>query len=172
MARCFAGTVLLEGTLLSEGRGTTVPLEIIGGPGFPSQQIIDKLLAEVPHWIEGVLLRSCFFEPTFHKHQGLLCAGIQIHTGMPNYDHARFQPYRLIAGMLKACHQLNPQQAIWRDFYYEYENDRVAIDVINGGSTLRTWVEDHDAELASLDALLEPDIDRWQNERANYLIYP
>ena len=74
--------------------------------------------------------------------------------------------------MLKACHQLNPQQAIWRDFYYEYENDRVAIDVINGGSTLRTWVEDHDAELASLDALLEPDIDRWQNERANYLIYP
>ena len=172
MARCFAGTVLLEGTLLSEGRGTTVPLEIIGGPGFPSQQVIDKLLAEVPHWIEGVLLRSCFFEPTFHKHQGLLCAGIQIHTGTPNYDHARFQPYRLIAGMLKACHQLNPQQAIWRDFYYEYENNRIAIDVINGGSTLRTWVEDHDAELASLDALLQPDIDRWQNERANYLIYP
>lgn len=171
MARCFPGTVLLEGTLLSEGRGTTVPLEIIGGPGFPSQQIIDKLIAEVPHWTEGILLRACFFEPTFHKHQGLLCAGIQIHTDITDYDHAKFQPYRLIAGMLKAHYQLNPEQPIWRDFYYEYESNRIAIDVINGGSMLRTWVEDQDATLASFDEMLQLDINRWDLERADYLMY-
>jgi hypothetical protein len=74
--------------------------------------------------------------------------------------------------MLKVCHQLNPEQPLWRDFYYEYESNRIAIDVINGGFTLRTWVEDPQAELASLDALLQPDIARWQDERANYLIYP
>jgi len=171
MTRCFPGTVLLEGTELSEGRGTTIPLEVIGAPDFPVEEVLSLLRAKAPKWLNGVHLRPCYFEPTFHKHQGLLCAGIQIHTRSNGYDHETFKPYRLIAGCLKALRILRPEYAIWRDFYYEYERDRLPIDVINGGAGLRNWIDDQSATFDAFDQRVQQENDAWFLERKSFLIY-
>lgn len=171
MARCFSGTVLLEGTTLSEGRGTTIPLEIIGAPDFPANEILALLKEQAPHWLAGVQLRPCYYEPTFHKHQGKLCHGIQIHTGSEQYNHDQFKPYRFIAGCLKALRQISPDYPIWRDFYYEYESDRLAIDVINGGPALRLWVDNPAANFTDFDQLIDTQVQAWLAERTPYLLY-
>ena len=171
MSRCFSGTVLLEGTQLSEGRGTTVPLEIMGAPDFPALEVLRQLQSERPTWLAGAHLRPCFFSPTFHKHQGELCAGLQIHTDFSHYAHAQFRPYRLIAGLLKALRQVRPDYQIWRHHEYEYEPDRIPIDVINGGLFLRYWVDDTAATYADLEARLEAEEQPWLVERAPYLLY-
>ena len=80
MARCYAGTVMLEGTTLSEGRGTTRPLELFGAPDLSPRALLATMQSLAPHWLHGCRLRECWFEPTFHKHVGKLCAGIQIHV--------------------------------------------------------------------------------------------
>ena len=171
MARAYAGTVLLEGTTLSEGRGTTRPLELFGAPDVDARQWLGQMHLLAPHWLQGCILRVCSFEPTFHKHAGTLCAGIQIHTEDRSYDPAAFRPWRLQALAFKALRRLQPGYALWRDFPYEYVHDRLAIDVINGSPLLREWVDDHDATPADLDALAAADEDAWLQERAEYLIY-
>jgi uncharacterized protein YbbC (DUF1343 family) len=171
MARCFSGTVLLEGTELSEGRGTTTPLEVIGAPDFPAHEILALLEKQAPQWLSGVHIRPCFFTPTFHKHQSELCAGLQVHTGATDYEHNSFKPYRFIAGCLKALRLIQPDYPIWRDFYYEYESDRLPIDVINGGSALRLWVDDLDAGFADFDAVIEQQMAQWLKERSPHLLY-
>ena len=98
-----------------------------------------------PQWLRGCRLRACWFEPTFHKHVGKLCAGVQIHVEDPSYDHDAFRPWRLQALAFKALRQLQPDYPLWRDFPYEYEHDRLAIDVINGSPLLREWVDDASA---------------------------
>src|SRR3954470_5487291 len=97
MARAYAGTVMLEGATLSEGRGTTRPLEVFGAPDIDARRIIKEMHALAPQWLAGCRLRDCWFEPTFHKHVGKLCSGIQIHTEGPGYDHQAFKPWRLQA---------------------------------------------------------------------------
>ena len=98
MARAYAGTVMLEGTTLSEGRGTTRPLELFGAPGLDARALVAEMRALAPDWLRGCVLRECWFEPTFHKHVHQLCAGVQIHVEDPtHYDHAAFQPWRLQA---------------------------------------------------------------------------
>src|SRR6185436_6475507 len=87
MARCYAGTVMLEGTTLSEGRGTTRPLELFGAPDLEPRALLAKMVSLAPRWLRGCRLRECWFEPTFHKHAGKLCAGIQIHVDDPAYEH-------------------------------------------------------------------------------------
>jgi uncharacterized protein YbbC (DUF1343 family) len=171
-ARAYAGTVLLEGTTLSEGRGTTRPLELFGAPDVDARQWLGQMHLLAPHWLQGCILRVCSFEPTFHKHAGKLCAGIQIHTEDRSYDHAAFRPWRLQALAFKALRRLQPGYALWRDFSYEYVHDRLAIDVINGSPLLREWVDDRDATPADLDALAAADENAWLQERAEYLIYP
>jgi uncharacterized protein YbbC (DUF1343 family) len=171
MSRCFAGTVLLEGTELSEGRGTTVPLEVIGAPDFPAKAVLDYLQQHQPAWLVGVFLRPCYFLPTFHKHQDQLCQGIQIHTDLSNYDHDTFKPYRLIAGLLKALRHVQPDYALWRRHEYEYELDRLPIDVINGGDFLRLWVDDPTAAFGDLDTHLQREEQDWLSERAPFLLY-
>ena len=172
MTLCFSGTVLLEGTTLSEGRGTTVPLEVIGAPNFPAEQIIACLRREAPHWLEGIRLRSCFFEPTFHKYQGELCSGIQIHADSSTYKPDKFKPYRLIAGCLKVLRRLHPDYDLWCHHPYEYELHRLPVDVINGGEKLRRWVDDDGANFANFDRAVEADAQTWRTERAPYLLYP
>src|ERR1700686_2595772 len=86
MARAYAGTVMLEGTTLSEGRGTTRPLEQFGAPDIDARAVMMKMEILAPRWLDGCRLRECWFEPTFHKHAGQLCNGIQINTEGPNYD--------------------------------------------------------------------------------------
>ncbi|HEV8107787.1 MAG TPA: DUF1343 domain-containing protein [Burkholderiales bacterium] len=170
MARCYPGTVMLEGSTLSEGRGTTRPLELFGAPDLNPGALVAHMNALAPHWLEGCRLRPCWFEPTFHKHAGKLCAGVQIHVEGSQYRHDAFRPWRLMALALKAVRALSPGYALWRDFPYEYEN-RLAIDVINGGERLRQWVDDPAATAADLDALARPQERAWLAEREAFLLY-
>lgn len=171
MARCYPGTVMLEGTTLSEGRGTTRPLELLGAPELDIHGLIAQMQALAPQWLSGCRLRPCSFEPTFHKHVGMLCAGFQIHVEDGSYDHQEFRPWRLVALTLKALRRLNPDYPMWRDFPYEYVNDRLAFDVINGSDLLRAWVDDGDAAPADLDALALRDEAAWRAERREVLLY-
>ncbi len=172
MARCYAGTVMLEGTTLSEGRGTTRPLELFGAPDIDARALLAKMQSLAPHWLAGCRLRPCWFEPTFHKHAGKLCEGLQIHVEDGSYDHAAFRPWRLQALAFKALRLLQPDYALWRDFPYEYEQGRLAIDLINGSPLLREWVDDRTAVPGDLDALTLPDEVAWTAERAPFLLYP
>jgi uncharacterized protein YbbC (DUF1343 family) len=171
MARCYAGTVMLEGTTLSEGRGTTRPLEIFGAPDLDPRTLRARMQRIAPAWLAGCELRETFFEPTFHKHVGKLCAGLQIHVEAGSYDHAAFRPWRLVAAAFKAIRELQPDYPLWRDFAYEYEHSRLAIDLINGGPQLREWVDDPRATAADLDALALADERQWVAERAALLRY-
>lgn len=171
MARAYAGTVMLEGTALSEGRGTTRPLEVFGAPDIDARALLEKMQALAPDWLAGCRLRDCWFEPTFHKHVGALCNGLQIHPEGPGYDHQAFRPWRLQALAFKVVHQLYPDYPLWRDFPYEYEEDKLAIDVINGGPLLREWVDDAAATLQDLEALATTDEQTWLTEREAYLRY-
>jgi uncharacterized protein YbbC (DUF1343 family) len=171
MARCYAGTVMLEGTTLSEGRGTTRPLELLGAPDLEPRSLLGMMESLAPRWMDGCRLRACWFEPTFHKHVGKLCAGFQIHVDGPAYDHDAFRPWRLLALAFKALRALRPEYELWRDFPYEYEQGRLAIDVINGSGLLRAWVDDPAATAADLDALACPDEDAWREERETVLLY-
>lgn len=171
MARCYAGTVMLEGTTLSEGRGTTRPLELFGAPDLEPRKLLARMQAIAPDWMLGCRLRECWFEPTFHKHAGKLCAGIQIHVDDPGYVHDAFRPWRLQALAFKALRHLRPDYELWRDFPYEYEHGRLAIDLINGSGLLREWVDDQAATAADLEALASPDEREWEEERAGMLLY-
>jgi uncharacterized protein YbbC (DUF1343 family) len=171
MARVYAGTVMLEGTTLSEGRGTTRPLELFGAPDIDARAVVAEMRALAPQWLRGCHLRDVWFEPTFHKHVGKLCNGLQIHTEDAAYDHAAFKPWRLQTLAFKAIRRLHPDYPIWRDFPYEYELDKLAIDVINGGPALREWVDDPAAQPGDLDALTTPDEQAWEEERRPYLLY-
>ncbi len=172
MARAYAGTVMLEGTTLSEGRGTTRPLELFGAPNLDARAILHEMHSLEATWLRGCTLRACWFEPTFHKHVGTLCEGIQIHTEDGSYDHQAFRPWRLQALAFKAIRRRYPDYPLWRDFPYEYVHDRLAIDVINGSELLRAWVDDATSTPADLDALTLPDEAAWAQERAAYLLYP
>jgi len=171
MARCYSGTAMLEGTTLSEGRGTTRPLELLGAPDLDPRALIAAMQALAPQWMLGCRLRECRFEPVFHKHTGKLCAGVQIHVEDAAYDHEAFRPWRLIALAFKALRGLRPGYELWRDFPYEYERERLAIDVISGGDLLRKWVDDPAADPADLDALAAPDERAWREEREALLLY-
>jgi len=172
MARAYAGTVMLEGTTLSEGRGTTRPLELFGAPNIDSNRLLADIQRLAPHWLRGCVLRPCFFEPTFHKHVGQLCSGLQIHVEDPtHYNHAAFQPWRLQALAFKALRLQAPDYPLWRDFGYEYEHNRLAIDLINGSPLLREWVDDESAAPEDLDAITLPDEAAWIEERKPFLIY-
>ena len=171
MARAYAGTVLLEGATLSEGRGTTRPLEIFGAPDINARDVIAEMRAFAPQWLNGCTLREIWFEPTFHKHVHQLCHGVHIHAEGPSYDHDAFQPWRIQALAFKAIRRLYPEYDLWRDFPYEYEFGKLAIDVINGGPALREWVDAPGSTPEQLDAMTLADEQDWQEKRAQYLLY-
>lgn len=172
MARAYAGTVMLEGTNLSEGRGTTRPLEVLfGAPDLDAGQVLAEMDRFAPDWLTGCAIRPCWFEPTFHKHAKSLCSGLMVHAEQQFYDHDSFRPWRLQALAFKAIQRLYPGYDLWRDFAYEYEFDRMAIDVINGGPALREWVDNATASPADLDALAASDELKWREEVAPLLRY-
>ncbi len=172
MARAYAGTVMLEGTNLSEGRGTTRALEVLfGAPDVDAAAVLTEMQRLAPDWLSGCALRECWFTPTFHKHAGELCSALMVHAEGPFYDHAAFRPWRLQALTFKAIRKLYPDYEIWRDFPYEYEFDRLAIDVINGGPALREWVDDEAAEPGDLDAIATIDEAQWRGEVEDLLLY-
>lgn len=171
MARAYAGTVTLEGTTLSEGRGTTRPLELFGAPDIDARVVMEEMRRTAPQWLNGCRLREIWFEPTFHKHQGQLCNGVQIHAEGAFYDHHAFRPWRLQALALKAIGTLYSGYELWRDFPYEYEDEKLAFDVINGGPGLREWIENPSANADDLEALAAPDERAWSDTVQDHLLY-
>lgn len=173
MARAYAGTVMLEGTNLSEGRGTSRPLEVLfGAPDIDQKAVLNEMQRFAPQWMTGCSLRECWFTPTFHKHDGALCNALMIHAEGQFYDHQAFRPWRLQALTFKAIRRLYPDYPLWRDFPYEYEFDRLAIDVINGGPALREWVDDAASEAGDLDRIAIRDEEAWGETIVDHLIYP
>lgn len=172
MARAYAGTVMLEGATLSEGRGTTRPLEVLfGAPDLDAKAVLTEMRRFAPDWLTGCAIRECWFEPTFHKHAKTLCSGLMIHAEGPFYDHNAFRPWRLQALAFKAIRSLYPSYNLWRDFPYEYEFERLAIDVINGGPALREWVDNPASTPADLESIAGSDEAMWRDTIAPHLLY-
>ncbi|HEY8434395.1 MAG TPA: DUF1343 domain-containing protein [Sphingomicrobium sp.] len=171
MARAYAGTVMLEGTTLSEGRGTTRPLELFGAPDLEPLRVMTEMERLAPEWLAGCKLRDVTFQPTFHKHVGEMCRGLFIHAEGQFYDHLAFKPWRLQSLAFKAIRRLYPDYDLWRDFPYEYVFDKLAIDVINGSTLLREWVDEPSSVPADLDAITVPDERDWEQQRQPFLLY-
>jgi uncharacterized protein YbbC (DUF1343 family) len=144
---------------------------MFGAPDIDARAVMKEMASLAPHWLRGCRLRDCWFEPTFHKHVGKLCNGVQIHTEGAGYDHQAFKPWRIQVLAFKAIRRLYPDYQLWRDFAYEYERGKPAIDVINGGSLLREWVDDPSAMPQDLDALAMLDEQAWSSERQELLRY-
>ena len=149
----------------------TEMLGVIGAPDIDARAVIAEMQRLAPHWLAGCALREMWFQPTFHKHVGQLCHGVQIHVDGPHYDHAAFRPWRVQALGFKAIRALYPDYDLWRDFPYEYEFDKLAIDVINGGPGLREWVDDDAAMPTDLDRITRVDELAWANVRREFLLY-
>jgi len=136
LASCavFPGTVLMEGTNLSEGRGTTRPFELVGAPYIEPYALAEALdRARLP----GVHFRPCWFEPGFQKHAGQLCGGVQIHV----LDRATFRPVRTGVSLLVAARELAPREFVWRVPPYEYEEVKPPIDILWGSDGLRRQID-------------------------------
>lgn len=161
-ALVYPGQVLLEGTNISEGRGTTTPFEQFGAP-FVDPWQLQALVST--HDLRGVALRPVRFEPTFHKFQGKACGGLFLHAT----DATAFRPYRTTLALLRAMHELWPQQFAWRDGPYEYENVQRPIDILAGSAAVREFVHG-ERPLAQLDALAAPPGDWWRRVR-KFLLY-
>jgi len=156
---------------VAKGRGTTRPLELFGAPDIDARRVLTEMRRLAPDWLAGCSLRDIWFQPTFHKHVGELCNGLHIHAEAPLYAHTAFKPWRLQSLAFKAIRALCPDYPLWRDFPYEYEFGKLAIDVINGSTELRDWVDDSTSSPADLDAAARADEAAWADSRARYLIY-
>lgn len=162
-ATVYPGTVLVEGTLLSEGRGTTRPFELIGAPFIDPYRLVKQLAGEK---LPGVFFRPCFFAPTFQKHQGKVCGGVQIHV----LDRQQFKPVITGIALLKTIHRLYPDQFAWRQPPYEYVYDKLPFDVIAGSDRLRQQIV-ADIPLAEIEASWQSDLTRFLEMRRPYLLY-
>jgi len=162
--RVYPGMVLLEGTNLSEGRGTTRPFEIFGAPWLAPHPLVDALEAKD---LPGVRFRPCRFEPTFQKHAGSMCGGAQIHVT----DAGVFRPVRTAVTVLHTARALAPDAFAWRDPPYEYEDVLMPIDILWGHDGLRTGIETE----RSVDELMEgvgAEAARFARAVEDYLLYP
>jgi len=159
----YPGMVLLEGTNLSEGRGTTKPFEYFGAPYLNIERLLDLLGQE---HLDGVMIRPCHFEPTFQKYSGTMCAGGQLHVT----DPATFQPVRTAVSILRAVRELAPREFSWSKPPYEYEENLMPIDLIWGHNGLRHRIDDG----ATVDEVLEgvqEDLDTFKEDIRDFLIY-
>jgi uncharacterized protein YbbC (DUF1343 family) len=161
-ALVYPGQVLLEGTNLSEGRGTTTPFEQWGAPFVEPWRLLDALAAED---LAGVALRPVHFEPTFQKWRGTACGGLFLHVT----DPAAFRPYRTTLALLRAVRELWPQQFAWLQPPYEYETVKLPIDILGGGPEVREFV-DGERPRQDLAAIAAPPTDWWQQVR-RFLLY-
>lgn len=157
----YPGQVLLEGTNLSEGRGTTKPFELFGAP-FLEPRRIKSILPELP----GVILREAHFEPTFHKWAGEMCQGFQLHVT----DRESFKPYYTALALLAAIRELYPEQFAWRQPPYEYETERLPIDLLTGDAAIRLGLE-RGLSAAKLEDSWEQDLTRFMETRRGFLLY-
>ncbi len=159
----YPGQVLLEGTNLSEGRGTTRPFELFGAPFLEPRRILD-LLKQIE--LPGVILRAACFEPTFHKWAGELCRGFQLHVT----DRGSFKPYFTTLALLAAIRELYPEQFAWRQPPYEYETVRLPFDLLTGDDVIRQGLEGG-LTAGELEGAWQDDLARFMEVRREFLIY-
>ena len=159
----YPGGCLLEGTNLSEGRGTTRPFEILGAPFIDPHALVSRMAA---FGLPGFTLRPLSFQPTFHKFAGRVCGGVQVHVT----DRGTFGPVATFLALLMAIRELYPEDFAWRDPPYEYEVEKLPIDILAGGPWLRRAVDGADP-LAEVIARWTPELTSFDEEAARYRIY-
>jgi uncharacterized protein YbbC (DUF1343 family) len=159
----YPGTVLFEGTSVSEGRGTTRPFELVGAPGVVAERFADELNRRC---LPGVFFRPAVFEPTFHKHARQSCGGCQIHV----LDRDAFRPVRTGVALVATFRAIDPERFRWRDPPYEYEHEKLPFDILAGSSELRQQIE---AGVSPEDIARswEPAVDAFRTLRRQYLLY-
>jgi uncharacterized protein YbbC (DUF1343 family) len=162
-ATVFPGTVYFEGTQMSEGRGTTRPFELVGAPYVDAEKYADKLNGL---GLPGVLFRSCIFRPTFQKHAGVSCGGVQIHVT----ERDSFEPVATGLHLVKAAHDLYPTEFKWKEPPYEYVYDRNPFDVISGTSSIREGIEEG-IPIETLQRSWTPELEAFMQVRARHLLY-
>ena len=159
----YPGAVLLEGTLASEGRGTTRPFEIVGAPWVHAEAFADRLNA---HGLPGAIFRPVVFEPTFQKHQGTTCGGCQVHVT----DRRAFAPVVTGVALIEELRRANPTAFAWRPPPYEYEHRLMPIDILAGSSVLRTRI-DAGASAEQIAHGWQSDEEAFRRMRTPYLLY-
>ncbi len=159
----YPGTVLFEGTNVSEGRGTTRPFELIGAPWVDAEALVENLAA---HFLPGVQFRPAVFEPTFQKHAKAACGGCQIHV----LDRAAFPAVETAVALLAAIRSQGPSQFAWRQPPYEYEHEKLAIDILAGSDQLRQQIETGTPARTIADSW-RADLERFGQKRTPYLMY-
>jgi uncharacterized protein YbbC (DUF1343 family) len=160
----YPGMCLLEGTNISEGRGTTKPFEICGAPFIDPDRLINYLDS---FHLEGVYFRPSYFQPTFHKFSGQLCGGVQIHV----LDREKFKPFKTGVAILKAIHDLYGDKFSWKMPPYEYENEKMPIDILAGSDKLRLFI-DSGRGLNYMEEWWSEECEMFNKKyRRNYLIY-
>jgi uncharacterized protein YbbC (DUF1343 family) len=162
-AAVFPGSVHLEGTQMSEGRGTTRPFELVGAPYIDADRLADALARlDLP----GVYFRSCVFMPTFQKHGGRACGGVQIHVT----DRATFEPVTAGIALVKTAFDMYPDGFRWKDPPYEYEYDRNPFDIISGTSKMREAIEGGDS-LGEIESSWHAPLEEFKGTRQGFLLY-
>ncbi len=161
----YPGQVMLEGTTLSEGRGTTRPFEMWGAPRLDCAAIAREI--ERDFGMHGFALREVAFEPTFQKFARETVRGFQIHVG----DRRRYRPVRTTVAILRAVRNVHPDRILWRDPPYEYETVKLPIDLIAGTDRLRHDI-DAKRDLADIEASWSEGLARFREESAPFLLYP
>jgi uncharacterized protein YbbC (DUF1343 family) len=159
----FPGAVLFEGTNVSEGRGTTRPFEILGAPWIDSEEFASRLNRLQ---LSGVYFRPAVFAPTFHKHAGLTCGGCQIHVT----ERRMFRPVQTGVAILEQCRLAGLESFAWRQTPYEYEFERLAIDLLAGSDQLRCQIESG-VPAAAIAASWEPAVAEFRTLRNAFLLY-
>jgi uncharacterized protein YbbC (DUF1343 family) len=162
-ATVFPGTVHFEGTQVSEGRGTTRPFELIGAPYIDPDAYADRLNALK---LDGVFFRSCVFQPTFQKHAGVSCGGVQIHV----LDRNSFEPWLAGIAMTKLIHDMYPAEFRWKRPPYEYVYDKNPFDVISGTAKIREAFEQGTALDVIAEATKQP-LEEFKKLREQFLLY-
>ena len=162
-ARVYPGGCLVEGTNLSEGRGTTRPFELVGAPWLDGRSLAAALDAQ---GLDGVRFRPAAFRPTFHKHAGVSCGGVQVHVT----DRGRFRPFESYLILLREARRQDVGSFAWRTTVYEFESDRPAIDLLLGRRDLRPHLE-AGASLAEMESGWRDDLARFAALRERYLLY-
>jgi uncharacterized protein YbbC (DUF1343 family) len=159
----YPGTVLFEGILISEGRGTTRPFELIGAPWIEAESFARQMNAlKLP----GAYFRPAVFEPTFQKHAKQTCGGCQIHVT----DRQQFQPVLVGVALIAMFHQVDPARFAWRQPPYEYEHDKMPIDILAGSATLRGQIESG-TSARDIAASWKKDEESFRKLREPYLLY-
>ena len=170
-ARCYSGTVLLEGTHFSEGRGTTAPLKIFGFPNMRTPEILSFMNHECPSIFDGCKVRSCFFKPTFDKFKDQSCSALQFHADNHHYHEDLFRPYRIMSLFLKAVRTVHSDYDWLLPPPYEYEYEKWPIDLLSGDSFLREWIQNSNAIYSDLDEKLSKSEKQWKECIQPFYIY-